>query len=109
MTYQDWTIRNKDGVAIIRVEGKDYTEIPDTTQVYPAAYPDTVRNTVLERSDDGKVRIVLGQVRYVFNESNELEEVKSVPQTVWLQEISEETALEAAPEETNNDDGFITG
>jgi len=106
MTYQDWTIRNKDGVAIIRVEGNDYTEIPGTTENYPAAYPDTVANTVLERGED-KIKIVLGQIRYIV-EDDGINEVKSTPQTVWLSPISEDTKLEAV-EEDEEGEGFITG
>ena len=109
MTNQDWTIRNKDGVAIIRVEGQDYAEVPGSTEHFPAAYPDSVRNTVLEHGDDGLIKVVLGEVRYVLNEENEIDENKGTPQTVWLAPINETDELEAASEEETKTEGFVTG
>ena len=110
MTYQDWTVRNKDGVAVIRAEGKDYVEIVGSAEAYPAAYPETVTNTVLERGENGLIKVVLGQTRYIVNENDEVEEVQGFPQTVWLQLIDKNTELQVAPEEKEKDgDGFITG
>ena len=103
--HKDWTIREKDGVAIIRVEGNDYVEISGTSETYPAAYPDSVANAVLERGEN-KIKVVLGHIRYMLNEDGEINEVKSTPQMVWLSPISEDTKLEASEEES---DGFITG
>ncbi len=104
---QDWTVRNKDGVTIIRVEGNDYVEIPGTSENYPAAYPDSVANTVLERGENNKIKVVLGHIRYIINEDGDIDEVKSTPQIVWLTLIDENTELEVL--DVDGFGGFITG
>ena len=106
---QDWTIRNENNVAIIRVEGEDYVEVPNTAQNYPAAYPDTVANAVLERGD-GTLKVVLGHIRY-FVEGDSINEVKTNPQTVWLQKVNADTEVVPAEEveSDKNEEGFITG
>lgn len=100
MTYQDWTVRDKDGVAVIRVEGNDYVEIPGTSVNYPAAYPDSVANAVLERGEN-KIKVVLGHIRYLLNEDGEINETKTTPQMVWLTPIDENTKLEASEDDSS--------
>ena len=108
MTYQDWTIRNKDGVSVIRVEGEDYVEIPGTSENYLTAYADTVANAVVERDvEKNKIKVVLGEKRYILNEFNEIEEARAKPQTVWLSLV--QGNVEAVEEEEDQVDGFVTG
>ena len=108
MTYQDWTIREKDKVRIIRVEGNDYVEVPGTTENYMAGYPDTVANAVLER-DKNKIKVVLGQIRYIYKDGI-INEVKSTPQTVWLTLIGEYVTPDSDEDSYEDQvDGFIIG
>lgn len=84
--YPDWSIRQENDIAVIRIGGKDYVEIQGTTEKYPAAYPDTVQNQVIEHDEEkGRIKVLLGATRNIINEANKETRPKPVsPQTVWL-------------------------
>lgn len=85
MDFPDWSIRNENNVAVVRVNGKDYVEVPGTTEAIPlVAYPDQIENQIVEERGDN-IKVLLGMTRDIVNEvGNTTRPMNADPQYVWL-------------------------